>query len=106
MFGVLESNRRTFDPDTTRPILPGPIPGRADFVLAHHLVVVRRWMWMLQMHNLEILAILCRCPSLTRCGGKDLLVIRSDSFGFVDEEACTCSRSWAMDDMDEIQNGP
>ena len=46
---MLESNRRTFDLDTARPISPGPIPGRADFALAHHLVVVRRWMWMLQI---------------------------------------------------------
>jgi len=29
--------------------------------------------------------------------------IRSASFGFVDEEACACSRSWAMDDMDGKQ---
>jgi len=46
---MLESNRRTSDPDTARPISPGSIPGRADFVLAHHLVVVHRWMWMLQI---------------------------------------------------------
>ena len=44
MFRMLESNRRTSDPDTTRPISPGPIPGRANSVLAHRLVVVRRWM--------------------------------------------------------------
>ena len=46
--GVLESNRRTSDPDTTCPILQVPISGRADFVFVHHLVVVRHWMWMLQ----------------------------------------------------------
>jgi len=49
MFGVLESKRRTSDPDTTGPILPGPIPGRADFVLISHLAVVHCWMWMLQI---------------------------------------------------------
>ena len=49
MCRVLESNRRTSDPDTTRPILQVLIPGRADFGLVHHLVVVRCWMWMLQI---------------------------------------------------------
>ena len=29
----LGERRRTSDPDPTRPILPGPVPGRADFVL-------------------------------------------------------------------------
>ena len=41
--GVLESSRCTSDLDTTRPISPGPIPGRTDFVLVYHLVVVRPW---------------------------------------------------------------
>ena len=45
----LGERRRTPDPDPTRPILPGPVPGRADFVLVHHIVVARRWMWMLQI---------------------------------------------------------
>jgi hypothetical protein len=49
MFRVLESNRRTSDPDTTRPILQVLIPGCADFGLVHHLVVVRCWMRMLQI---------------------------------------------------------
>ena len=45
----LGERRRTPDPDPTRPILPGPVPGRADFVLVHHIVVARHWMWMLQI---------------------------------------------------------
>ena len=74
--GVGEQHKHTSDPDTARPILPGPIPNSEDFVLVHLLAEVRRWMWMLQIQfRITSQSLQIRfAESLTRCGGKDMFV--------------------------------